>query len=86
MTFHFRRNQYILSCFNRSYGVISFLYNYTWTLIYHAQNRNGFIRKLTSRLDSLLKDRKLKPEVYPVDGLSTWETTPYLSAHAYSKV
>ena len=29
----------------------------------------------------------MKPEAYPIDGLSTWSgETPYSSAHAYSSV
>lgn len=48
---------------------------------------NGFVRKLTCRLDSLLKNQILKPEAYPIDGLSTCSgETPYSSAHAYSSV
>ena len=48
---------------------------------------NGFVRKLTWKLDSLMKNQILKPEAYPIDGLNTWSgETPYSSAHAYSKV
>ena len=69
MTSHFRRNRYILSCFNIVHIELSLFSK--WTIDIAFTELNGFVRKLTCRLDSLLKNQILKPEAYPIDGLST---------------